>query len=62
MKVWIVKDKIAPKTIMRINDKERMHIQISLYTWSKSCVFTRDLIDDVNQWCFELWDYVVSVI
>jgi hypothetical protein len=45
-----------------MTSKERVQIQISLDTWSNTCAYINDWIDDANQWCSKLWDFVVDII
>jgi hypothetical protein len=39
----------VPENVLRMNDKEKIQIQASLYVWFSDFVFSQDLIKETNK-------------
>jgi hypothetical protein len=50
------------ETIMKITEKKKLQIQVSLDHWVVDCSNINDWIKEANKWCYDLWDLALDVM
>jgi hypothetical protein len=50
------------ETIVKITEKKKLQIQVSLDHWVVDCSNSNDWIKEANKWCYDLWDLDLDVM